>query len=484
MQLKDLINNIQVIQKKGSLDKNVSGLQIDSRKVTKDNLFIATKGTIVDGHIFIEAAISNGASVIVCEDIPKETNPNTTYIQVEDSNRSIGFLADTFFDHPSSKLKLIGITGTNGKTTTATLLYDLFTKLGYKVGLLSTVCNYIHSRQVETTHTTPDAITINKLLHEMVLTGCEYAFMEVSSHAIDQQRVCGLLFTGALFSNISRDHLDYHKTFANYLKVKQSFFDSLPSSSFALTNIDDKNGDVIVQHTKAKLYTYSLRKLTDFKVKIIESHLDGMLLQLNSKEIAVQFSGEFNAYNILAAYGTAIILGQNENEVLVALSALKPASGRFETLHSTDNKTVIVDYAHTPDALINVLKTIQDILVNRGNIITVIGAGGNRDKGKRPLMAQEAAKKSNKLIITADNPRFEDPQIIAEEMLAGLSAEDKQKTLCIINRREAIRTAIFLAQPNDVVLIAGKGHETYQEINGIKHHFDDREEVNEIFNSK
>lgn len=318
----------------------------------------------------------------------------------------------------------------------------------------------------------------------MVLTGCEYAFMEVSSHAIDQQRVCGLLFTGALFSNISRDHLDYHKTFANYLKVKQSFFDSLPSSSFALTNIDDKNGDVIVQHTKAKLYTYSLRKLTDFKVKIIESHLDGMLLQLNSKEIAVQFSGEFNAYNILAAYGTAIILGQNENEVLVALSALKPASGRFETLHSTDNKTVIVDYAHTPDALINVLKTIQDILVNRGNIITVIGAGGNRDKGKRPLMAQEAAKKSNKLIITADNPRFEDPQVIAEEMLAGLSAEDKQKTLCIINRREAIRTAIFLAQPNDVVLIAGKGHETYQEINGIKHHFDDREEVNAIFNSK
>lgn len=484
MQLKEIVKDLEVKQIIGSLDIKIATIELDSRKVQENTLFIAIKGTATDGHSYIASALENGASAVICEVLPKDINSNITYIQVEDSTESLGFVASRFYDYPSKKIKLIGITGTNGKTTTVTLLYDLFTKLGYRVGLLSTVCNYIHLKKTEATHTTPDAITLNKLLHEMVIAGCQYAFMEVSSHAIDQKRICGIHFAGAIFTNITRDHLDYHKTFSNYLKVKQSFFDSLPNTSFALTNIDDKNGEVMVQHTKAKIYAYSLRKLSDFKAKIIESHFEGMLLHLNGREIMVRFSGEFNAYNVLAAYATAMLLGQKEEEVLITLSALKPASGRFETLHSRDNKIAIVDYAHTPDALANVLKTIQDILMNQGKIITVVGAGGNRDKGKRPLMAQEAAKRSDKVIITSDNPRFEDPQTIAEDMLQGLSPLEREKTLCIINRREAIRTASFLAQPNDVILIAGKGHETYQEIKGIRHHFDDKEEINAIFNSK
>ena len=484
MQLEKILKDIKVKQIIGSPDVEIKKLTLDSRAIQPNDLFVAVKGTAVDGHTFIESAIKKGATAIICQDKPTKINPDICYVMVEDSTEVLGELASAFYNHPSRKLKLVGVTGTNGKTTTATLLYDLFQKLGYKVGLISTVCNYIHNQRIEATHTTPDAITLNQLLNQMVGEGCEYAFMEVSSHAIVQNRVSGIHFTGAIFTNLTRDHLDYHQTFANYLKAKQTLFDHLPKTSFALTNIDDKNGEVMVQQSKAKIYSYSLRKMSNFKVKIIESHFEGMLLQLDKKEVMVRFSGEFNAYNVLAAYGTAILLNQNEEEVLIALSSLTPASGRFETIHSLDNKIAIVDYAHTPDALDNVLKTIQEVSMNRGHIITVVGAGGNRDKGKRPLLAQEAAKRSDKVIITSDNPRFEDPQRIADEMLQGLNPTDLQKTLCIINRREAIRTACFLAQPHDVILVAGKGHETYQEINGVRHHFDDKEEINAIFNLK
>ena len=484
MELEKILKGIKAKQILGSPAVQIKRLTLDSRAILPNDLFVAVKGTTVDGHTFIESAIEHGATAIICQDKPTKINPDICYVMVEDSTEVLGELASAFYNHPSRKLKLVGVTGTNGKTTTATLLYDLFQKLGYKVGLISTVCNYIHNQRIEATHTTPDAITLNQLLNQMVGEGCEYAFMEVSSHAIVQNRVSGIYFTGAIFTNLTRDHLDYHQTFANYLKAKQTLFDHLPENSFALTNIDDKNGEVMVQHSKAKIYSYSLRKMSNFKVKIIESHFEGMLLQLDKKEVMVRFSGEFNAYNVLAAYGTALLLNQNEEEVLIALSSLTPASGRFETIHSLDNKIAIVDYAHTPDALDNVLKTIQEVLMNRGHIITVVGAGGNRDKGKRPLLAQEAAKRSDKVIITSDNPRFEDPQRIADEMLQGLNSTDLQKTLCIINRREAIRTACFLAQPNDVILVAGKGHETYQEINGVRHHFDDKEEINAIFNLK
>ena len=484
MELEKILKGIKAKQILGSPAVQIERLTLDSRAIQPNDLFVAVKGTTVDGHTFIESAIEHGATAIICQDKPTKINPDICYVMVEDSTEVLGELASAFYNHPSRKLKLVGVTGTNGKTTTATLLYDLFQKLGYKVGLISTVCNYIHNQRIEATHTTPDAITLNQLLNQMVGEGCEYAFMEVSSHAIVQNRVSGIHFTGAIFTNLTRDHLDYHQTFANYLKAKQTLFDHLPKTSFALTNIDDKNGEVMVQHSKAKIYSYSLRKMSNFKVKIIESHFEGMLLQLDKKEVMVRFSGEFNAYNVLAAYGTAILLNQNEEDVLIALSSLTPASGRFETIHSLDNKIAIVDYAHTPDALDNVLKTIQEVLMNRGHIITVVGAGGNRDKGKRPLLAQEAAKRSDKVIITSDNPRFEDPQRIADEMLQGLNPTDLQKTLCIINRREAIRTACFLAQPHDVILVAGKGHETYQEINGVRHHFDDKEEINAIFNLK
>ena len=426
MQLEKILKDIKVKQIIGSPDVEIKKLTLDSRAIQPNDLFVAVKGTAVDGHTFIESAIKKGATAIICQDKPTKINPDICYVMVEDSTEVLGELASAFYNHPSRKLKLVGVTGTNGKTTTATLLYDLFQKLGYKVGLISTVCNYIHNQRIEATHTTPDAITLNQLLNQMVSEGCEYAFMEVSSHAIVQNRVSGIYFTGAIFTNLTRDHLDYHQTFANYLKAKQTLFDHLPENSFALTNIDDKNGEVMVQQSKAKIYSYSLRKMSNFKVKIIESHFEGMLLQLDKKEVMVRFSGEFNAYNVLAAYGTAILLNQNEEEVLIALSSLTPASGRFETIHSLDNKIAIVDYAHTPDALDNVLKTIQEVSMNRGHIITVVGAGGNRDKGKRPLLAQEAAKRSDKVIITSDNPRFEDPQRIADEMLQGLNPTDLQ----------------------------------------------------------
>lgn len=481
MQLKECIKNIKTQSITGSLEKEIHDIIIDSRNVKEGSLFVALKGTITDGHAYIEQAIEKGATAILCEKVPQRIDTHTTYIQVEHCDSILGQVASTFYNNPSEKLKLVGVTGTNGKTTVATLLYKLFKQLGYKVGLLSTVCNYIDSEELPTTHTTPDAVTINTLLDQMVQMGCDYAFMEVSSHAVDQHRVAGLTFTGGIFTNLSRDHLDYHKTVDNYIKAKKGFFDSLPKSAFSLINNDDKVGSVMVQNTKSSIHTYSLKSVSDFKAKIIEMLFNGMMLEINGREIVLQFTGKFNAYNLLAVYASALLLEQKEDEVLLALSTLVPVSGRFETLHSPTGYTVIVDYAHTPDALNNVLTTIHDILDNKGQIITVCGAGGNRDKGKRPLMTHEAALNSNRVILTSDNPRFEDPQDIINDMLEGVSTEDKAKIITIIDRREAIKTACALAQPNDVILVAGKGHENYQSIKGVNHHFDDKEEVNNIF---
>jgi UDP-N-acetylmuramoyl-L-alanyl-D-glutamate--2,6-diaminopimelate ligase len=400
---------------------------------------------------------------------------------VADSEEAVGKLAHAFYGYPTEKLELVGVTGTNGKTTIATLLYKIFRLFGYKVGLLSTVCNYIDDEAIPTDHTTPDPITLNKLLGRMADEGCKYAFMEVSSHSIAQKRISGLRFAGGIFTNLTRDHLDYHKTVENYLKAKKKFFDDMPKQAFSLTNLDDKNGLVMLQNTKSKTYTYSLRSLADFKGKVLESHVEGMLLDINNHEVAVHFIGKFNASNLLAVFGAAVLLGKSEEDVLVALSTLYPVAGRLETIHSPNGITAVVDYAHTPDALVNVLASLQEVMNGKGQIITVVGAGGNRDKGKRPIMAKEAAKGSDKVIITSDNPRFEEPQDIINDMLAGLDAKDMEKTLSIVDRKEAIRTACMLAQKGDVVLVAGKGHEDYQEIKGVKHHFDDREVLRELF---
>ncbi|MBP9508233.1 MAG: UDP-N-acetylmuramoyl-L-alanyl-D-glutamate--2,6-diaminopimelate ligase, partial [Bacteroides sp.] len=419
---------------------------------------------------------------ILCEEIPAELVAGVTYIVVTDSEEAAGKIATTFYNNPTSKIKLVGVTGTNGKTTIATLLYDTFRYLGHKVGLLSTVCNYIDDKPVPTEHTTPDPITLNRLLSQMVEAGCEYAFMEVSSHAIAQKRISGLTFAGGIFTNLTRDHLDYHQTVENYLKAKKKFFDDLPKKAFSLTNIDDKNGLVMTQNTRSKVYTYSLRNLSDFKGRVLESHFEGMLLDFNNRELAVQFIGRFNASNLLAVFGAAVLLGKQEEEVLIALSTLHPVAGRFETVRSPQGYTAIVDYAHTPDALINVLNAIHGVLEGKGKVITVVGAGGNRDKGKRPIMAKEAVRGSNRVIITSDNPRFEEPQEIINDMVAGLDASEMKKTLCIVDRREAIRTACMLAEKGDVILVAGKGHENYQDVKGVKHHFDDKEELKNIFN--
>lgn len=483
MKLEHLLNNIEHLSITGSIDKTIESIQIDSRKVSQNNLFIAMRGLQTDGHKYIEQAIEQGATAIVCEEVPQEIKSEITYIKVSSSEDSLGLIASTFYNHPSKETKLIGVTGTNGKTTVATLLFDTFKKSGYKVGLISTVCNRIGEAVLETTHTTPDSITLNSLLSEMVLAGCDYIFMEVSSHAVVQKRIANLYFTGAIFTNLSRDHLDYHKTVANYLQAKKTFFDELPKEAFCLVNSDDKNGLVMTQNTKASVHTYSLRGISDFKARILESHFNGMMLQMDNHEVAVQFTGRFNAYNILAVYGAARLLNQNPEEILIALSSLRSVSGRFETLQSPTGFTAIIDYAHTPDALTNVLGTIHDILNGEGEVITVVGAGGNRDKGKRPLMAKEAIKGSNKVIITSDNPRFEDPKEIMQDMTAELNPIEQRKVLSIESRREAIRTACFLAKQGDVILIAGKGHETYQEVKGVKHHFDDKEEVNTIFKS-
>ena len=481
MKLNELLKKIQPVDIIGSTNKEIAGVCIDSRQTEQGYLFMAMRGTQTDGHTYIPAAIGKGAVAVLCEELPQELAGDVTYIRVKDSEEAVGLVATTFYGDPTDKMELVGVTGTNGKTTVATLLYHTFRYFGYKVGLISTVCNYIDDQPVPTEHTTPDPITLNRLLGQMADAGCKYAFMEVSSHSIAQKRISGLRFAGGIFTNLTRDHLDYHKTVENYLRAKKKFFDDLPKTAFSLVNLDDKNGLVMTQNTRSKVYTYSLRSLADFKGKVLESHFEGMLLDFNNRELAVHFIGRFNAYNLLAVFGAAVLLGKREEDVLIALSTLHPVAGRFDAVRSPQGYTAIVDYAHTPDALANVLNAIHGVLEGRGKVITVVGAGGNRDKGKRPLMAQEAARQSDRLIITSDNPRFEEPQDIMNDMLAGLSKEDLQKTLAIADRREAIRTACMLAQKGDVVLVAGKGHEDYQEIKGVKHHFDDKEEVRKAF---
>ncbi|WP_036878985.1 UDP-N-acetylmuramoyl-L-alanyl-D-glutamate--2,6-diaminopimelate ligase [Xylanibacter oryzae] len=481
MKLKDLLKNIKPIDIDGDTEVEITGVNIDSRRIESGHLFVAIKGTQVDGHKFISKAITLGAKAILCEDMPNEKTDNVTYIKVESTEDSVGRVATLFYGDPSSKLKLVGVTGTNGKTTIATLLYNMFRKFGYKCGLLSTVCNYIDGEAIPADHTTPDPIELNQLLSKMVEKGCEYAFMECSSHAIAQKRIGGLKFVGGIFTNLTRDHLDYHKTFENYRDAKKAFFDGLPKNAFAITNADDKNGMVMVQNTKATIKTYSTRTIADFKAKLLECHFEGMYLDINGKEVGVQFIGKFNVSNLLAVYGTAVMLGKNPEDILLVLSTLKSVSGRLEPISSPNGFTAIVDYAHTPDALENVLNAIHEVLNGNGNVITVCGAGGNRDKGKRPLMAQEAVKQSDKVIITSDNPRLEEPQDIINDMLAGLNSLQMKKVISIVDRKEAIRTACMLAKKGDVILVAGKGHEDYQDIKGVKHHFDDKEILHEIF---
>ncbi|MBR8719003.1 UDP-N-acetylmuramoyl-L-alanyl-D-glutamate--2,6-diaminopimelate ligase [Bacteroides pyogenes] len=482
MILKELLKAIQPVQIAGDPNIEITGINIDSRRVEDGHLFMAMRGTQTDGHAYIAAAIAKGAVAILCEEIPESRKEGVTYVQVKDSEDATGKLATCFYGDPSSKVELVGVTGTNGKTTIATLLYNTFRYFGYKVGLLSTVCNYIDDEAIPTEHTTPDPITLNRLLGRMADEGCKYVFMEVSSHAIAQKRISGLKFAGGIFTNLTRDHLDYHKTVENYLKAKKKFFDDMPKDAFSLVNLDDRNGLVMTQNTRSKVYTYSLKSLSDFKGRVLESHFEGMLLDFNNKEIAVRFIGKFNASNLLAVFGAAVLLGKKEEEVLVALSTLHPVSGRFESIRSPQGFTAIVDYAHTPDALVNVLNAIHGVLEGKGKVITVIGAGGNRDKGKRPIMAKEAVRNSDRVIITSDNPRFEDPQEIINDMLAGLDTEDRKKTISIVDRKEAIRTACMLVEKGDVVLVAGKGHENYQEIKGVKHHFDDKEILISCFN--
>ena len=483
MKLSKLLKYVKPIAIIGDADVEIQGVNIDSRKIEDGHLFVAIKGTQTDGHRFIPKALESGATAVLCEDMPETCQEGVTYVQVPSTEDAVGPVATVFYGEPSQTLKLVGVTGTNGKTTIATLLYNMFRKFGHKCGLLSTVCNYIEGEPIPADHTTPDPIELNKLLHQMVEAGCEYAFMECSSHAIAQKRIGGLKFTGGLFTNLTRDHLDYHKTFENYRDAKKAFFDELPKDAFAITNADDKNGQVMVQNCKAQIKTYSIRQMADFRARIIECHFEGMYLEINGREVGVQFIGKFNVSNLLAVYGAAVMMGKRPEDVLVVLSTLKSVAGRLEPIRSQEGVTAIVDYAHTPDALENVLNAIHEVLDGKqGKVITVCGAGGNRDKGKRPLMAQEAVKQSDRVIITSDNPRFEEPQDIINDMLAGLTAQQMKKVISIADRREAIKTATMLAQKGDVILIAGKGHEDYQEIKGVKHHFDDREVVKEIFN--
>lgn len=482
--LAELLVSIPVIKTIGTTDKTVSDVTCDSRKVSEGALFVAVNGVNVDAHAFIPEVTAKGAKVIVCEVLPQEINTEVCYIVVENSSIALAHIAAWWYDFPSNQLTLVGVTGTNGKTTTATLLYETMQLLGHKAGLLSTVCNIIDKKTIPATQTTPDPLSLNKMLREMVDAGCEYAFMEVSSHACTQHRIDGLTFKGAIFTNLTRDHLDYHKTVNNYMNAKKMFFDMLPKGAFALVNCDDKAGAYMLQNTKANKLTYSLQNVADYKCKIIESRLNGTSLNINNNDIEVLFTGRFNAYNLLAVYGSAIQLGFTTEEVLVAMTQLVPVAGRFQTLTSPRGYTAIVDYAHTPDALVNVLNSIKEVIGNKGHIITVVGAGGNRDKGKRPIMAHEAATRSDRVILTSDNPRDENPEDILHDMEEGLDNELKTRVLKITNRKEAIRTACILAQPGDVVLVAGKGHEDYQEIKGVKHHFDDKEVLIEIFNNE
>lgn len=480
--LQHLISAINPVRTIGPTDRMVTSLTDDSRKVTDGAMFVAVRGVTVDGHTFIPSLADKHPAAIVVETMPDTLFDGVTYIQVDNSAIALGFLASQWYGNPSRRLKLVGVTGTNGKTTTATLIYEMARLGGHKAGLLSTVCNYVDSRAVAAKQTTPDPLTINMLLHEMVEEGCEYAAMEVSSHAADQHRIAGLTFAGGVFTNLTRDHLDYHKTFDAYLAAKKSFFDMLPPEAFALTNIDDKVGEVMLQNTRAKKLSYSLRAMADFRGRIIESHLDGTLMSFNGNEVHVLFTGRFNAYNLTAVYGASVMLGWDKDDVLRRMSMLVPVAGRFQTIHSPAGVTAIVDYAHTPDAVVNVLEAIREVIGTSGNIITVVGAGGNRDKGKRPIMAREAALRSDRLILTSDNPRFEEPDDILADMRAGVADPTlAARTLVNADRREAIRMAAALARKGDVILIAGKGHEDYQEIKGVKHHFDDREVVKEVF---
>ena len=471
MTLSDLLKNAGPARIVGDAGAEITGVQIDSRRVKPGDLFVAMRGTQADGHAFIPKAVAQGAAAVLCEELPAVV-PST-----EDA---VGPVATLFYGDPSRRLRLVGVTGTNGKTTIATLLYEMFRKMGHRCGLISTVCNYIDGERLPADHTTPDPIELNSLLARMVAEGCEYAFMECSSHAIAQKRIGGLAFAGGIFTNLTRDHLDYHKTFENYRNAKKAFFDSLPKGAFAITNADDRNGMVMVQNTKATVKTYSTRSMADFRARIVECHFEGMYLEVDGREVGVQFIGKFNVSNLLAVYGAAVMLGKQPDDVLVVMSTLHSVSGRLEPIRSPEGFTAIVDYAHTPDALENVLAAIHEVLGGKGRVITVCGAGGNRDKGKRPLMAQEAVRQSDTVIITSDNPRFEDPQDIIADMLAGLDARQMKKVVSIADRREAIRTACMMARKGDVVLVAGKGHEDYQEIRGVKHHFDDKEELRKV----
>lgn len=465
----------------GSTEIEITGVCIDSRKVEQGNIFVAICGSQADGHLFIGKAIASGAKAIACQSLPEQISEEVTYIVLEDSAAAIGSIATQFYGDPTSRLKLVGVTGTNGKTTIATLLFRLFRQMGFKCGLCSTVCNYIEDKAYPTNQTTPDPVTLNELLGKMANEGCQYAFMECSSHAIEQHRIGGLHFAGGIFTNLTRDHLDYHETVENYRDAKKAFFDALEGDAFVITNADDKNGLFMTQNTKAQVKTYSTRKAADYHAKIIEMGFEGMQLCINGQEVHVPLVGKFNVSNLLAIYGAAVMLGREPLEVLTVLSAMHSVSGRFETVHSKSGITAIVDYAHTPDALENVLEAIHEVLCGKGKVITVCGAGGNRDKGKRPEMARIAVKMSDKVVITSDNPRFEEPQDIIADMLAGITEADKGRVLSIADRREAIRTATLIANAGDVILIAGKGHEDYQEIKGVKHHFDDKEVVSEAF---
>lgn len=480
MQLLQLISSLKPLQTLGPKNPEISALTFDSRKVTPGSMFVAVRGTAVDGHSFIPLLEHSGVAAIVCEKLPEKVLPGIAYVVVDNSSIALGMLSSEWFGHPSRKLKLVGVTGTNGKTTTATLIYEMARLRGLKAGLLSTVCNYIETEAVPTTQTTPDAYSINELLARMVDAGCTVASMEVSSHAAHQHRIAGLKFAGGVFSNLTRDHLDYHKTVQAYLEAKKSFFDGLPADAFALVNIDDKVGRVMLQNCSARHYTYSLRTIADFTGRIVESRLDGTLLSLNGHEVETLFTGRFNAYNLTAVFGACLLLGWPEEEVLTNVSRLVPVAGRFQAVRSPQGVIAIVDYAHTPDAVVNVLEAIREVGPKR--IITVVGCGGNRDAGKRPIMAAEAAKRSDRVILTSDNPRFEEPEAILADMEAGLDASQRASAMVVVDRREAIRAAAALAEPGDVILIAGKGHEDYQEVKGVKHHFDDREEIVAAFN--
>jgi UDP-N-acetylmuramoyl-L-alanyl-D-glutamate--2,6-diaminopimelate ligase len=483
--ISDILKYIQPIEIVGEIPSyHINKIYIDSKQVMPNSLFIAVKGTNVDGHNYIEDAIKNGAKFIVCEQIPSDRRSEVLYIKVENTQNIAGRIAATYFDFPSDHLKVVGVTGTNGKTTIATLLYRLFRYMGEKVGLLSTVVNYVDSKMYKSTHTTPDPIELQRLLSKMVEAGCTYCFMEVSSHAIVQHRIESVTFSGGVFTNLTHDHLDYHKTFDEYLKAKKKFFDDLPENAFALTNIDDKNGNVMLQNTNASVHTYALKTLADFHLKILEYHLNGTLIKLDNKEVWIKLIGEFNAYNMLAIYATAVLLDKDKEKILTDMSLLTAVDGRFEYMNAPKGYTAIIDYAHTPDAIAKVLTTINNLKKENSRIITVVGAGGNRDKTKRPIMAKEAALLSDKLILTSDNPRFEKPEDILNDMKQGLNDEDMEKTLTIVDRKEAIRTALMLAQKNDIIFIAGKGHETYQEIEGVKHPFSDVQVVKELINIK